>query len=193
MRQLIPACLCLALLAATAPVQAQDGQATAGTGEAEALDLALPQSSRAGYRNDPPGTWYGDTSGVPADTLLARPQARQVACPTAPDGRQTDVTGEVEVGIGHSSRGGNSNWQAATVNYCKQYATDDGGSRTVNLQLNVGSYDGPHAIHGAYGPYGPYAPGFGPMMGPPPPGWGPMPGYLHRTEPRPLRDRGEGR
>lgn len=203
---LLPACLALVLSCVAAPAAA--GAADEAMPGVDTLDLSLPQDARAGYRNDPPGTWYGDTSGVPAAAEQPRAFARRPACPTSPDGAPTDITGVVEAGIGHSSRGGNSNWQAATLNYCKEYATDDGGSRTLNVQLNVGAYDGPHDIHGLHGfhgPYGPHGPygGFGgygtgldqgyrPGYGP---GWGPGPVLLQReAEVRPSpRRRGEGR
>ena len=184
---LLPACLALVLSCAAAPAAADEAMPTA-----DALDLSLPQGSRAGYRNDPPGTWYGDTSGVPA-AEGTRAFARRPACPTSPDGAQTDITGVVEAGIGHSSRGGNSNWQAATVNYCKEYATDDGGSRTVNVQVSVGNYDGPHAVHGLHGPYGPYGAGFDAGYGPGyRPGWGPGPLLLGEPDARPSAGRRDG-
>src|SRR5690606_21697977 len=106
-----PVFLGLALLVAAMPAAAA-AEPGAGEGEsAEALDLALPQSALAGYRNDPPGTWYGDTSGVPSQP--ERPLVvRRPACPTSPDGEETDITGSVEAGVGYSKRGGNSNWQA---------------------------------------------------------------------------------
>lgn len=193
---LLPACLSLSLICAAAPALAAEAGEAAPTGDS--LDLSLPQSSLAGYRSDPPGTWYGDTSGVPAaETRDARALPARVGCPTSPTGEETDLTGVVEAGIGHSSRGGNSNWQAATMNYCKEYATADGGSRTVNLQLNVGSYDGPHGFHGPYGPaFGPYGPEFGHGFGAPRgsgPGWGPGPGLLQAPEPRLAPRRGSPR
>ena len=193
---LLTACLALTLSCAAAPASAAG--ADGATPAADQLDLSLPQSARAGYRTDPPGTWYGDTSGVPA-TERTRPFARRAGCPTSPTGEATDITGMVEAGIGHSKHGGNSNWQAASLNYCKEYATDDGDSRTVNVQVNVANYDGPHDIHGFHGPYGPFSPygagfdsGFGPGYGP---GWGPGPVLLQRDpEVRPSpRRRGEGR
>jgi len=149
----------LVLLAAAMPALAQEPDAAGGEGAG--LDLGLPQSARAGYRNDPPGTWYGDTSGV-ATTRQRRQVTYRYRCPTAPDGKETDITGSVEAGVGYSRHGGNSNWQGATVNYCKEQATDDGGSRIINVQLHVDSSDGP----GFYGPHGS--------------GWGPYPPLRHR-------------
>ncbi len=126
-------------------------------GELDALDLSLPDQA---YRNDPPGTWYGDTSGVPASESTT--VARRSACPTAPDGSERDVTGSVSAGIGHSSHFGNSNWQAASLNYCKESADDDGNPRSFNLRLDVGTFDG--AMPGAW---------MGPPPGPHPWGRGP--------------------
>src|SRR5690606_33765334 len=90
------------------------------------LDLSVPQQGPIQYRsdpvyaNDPPGTYYGDKSG-PA------PVARY------PDGRVADVVddklqvhGAVSAGVGYSSHGGNSNWQAATINLSKNYTNDEG-------------------------------------------------------------------
>ena len=71
------------------------------------LDLSLPQASP--YRNDPPGTWYGDRSGVPATAAPANP-ARRPACPTGPDGEARAVTGSVSTGVGYSSRLGSSTY-----------------------------------------------------------------------------------
>lgn len=137
--------LCCLLIAAPAALAAQP----ADTGTASALDLSLPDS----YRNDPPGTWYGDTSGVPAseqDTAYSGSR-----CPTSPRGEPRDVTGSFTTGIGHSSGHGTSRWNAAELNYCKEYATEDGGTRTFNLNLNVAEYDGPGLYPYDYG-YGPH-------------------------------------
>jgi hypothetical protein len=121
---------------------------------------AGPVAAHQAYRNDPPGTWYGDTSGVPASESTT--VARRSACPTAPDGSERDVTGSVSAGIGHSSRFGNSNWQAASLNYCKESADEDGNPRSFNLRLDVGTFDG--AMPGAW---------MGPPPGPHPWGRGP--------------------
>lgn len=151
--------LALCCLLAGAPAAAPAAP-PADAGSAGALDLSLPDS----YRNDPPGTWYGDTSGVPGS-------GRQTAyagsrCPTSPQGEPREVTGSVAAGIGHGSGHGTSRWNAAELNYCKEYAREDGGTRTFNLNLNVGRYDGPAPYPYGYGPYpygyGPYDDGYGP-------------------------------
>ena len=153
MRMLVTAILCLAAL----PAWAAD--------DAASLDLSLPRAESP-YRNDPPGTWHGDTSGVPA-TRAAAPTTTLVrrACPTAADGSPTDLTGSVRAGVGYSSQGGNANWQGASMNYCKTYAGRDGDEHTINMQLHMDQYDGPRM-----GPRWGLQPG--PYPGPRPGPWG---------------------
>ena len=112
--------------------------AFAADGSAAALDLSLPQAYRSAYRNDPPGTYYGDTTGVPpgADTTTA-------ACPTAPDGSERALTGSATTGFGYSSGLGSSRYNALHLNYCKASATEVGSERVFNVQVDVGNYDGP--------------------------------------------------
>ncbi len=110
-------------------------QTEEGAAAARSLDLSVPQAPiqyRADptYSNDPPGTFYGDKSG---------------SVPRAPDGRIADVVddklqvhGAVAAGVGYSSRGGNSNWQAATINLSKNYTTDEGKTNTFGLNITVG-------------------------------------------------------
>lgn len=147
------ACLAVLCLAAVPAFAADD---------AASLDLSLPQAASS-YGSDPPGTWYGDTSGVPA-TRAAAPALVRRACPTAADGSPTDLTGNVRAGVGYSSHGGNSNWQGASLNYCKSYADEDGDEHTFNMQLHVDQYDGP-GLDPRRGPYP------GPRPGP----WGGVP------------------
>lgn len=127
------ALLLVGLLATTA----SNAQDTAGR-----LDLAVPQAPltfrdpAAAYRNDPPGTYYGDH---PVEN------------------GEWQVHGSVSAGIGWSSHGGNSNWQEADVNMARTYTDDDGDTSHINLNLRVGQGEGP--IFGrsyfAPGPYGP--------------------------------------
>lgn len=113
-----------------------------------ALDLDLPSqpvfAGEQSYGSDPPGTYYGDHSGAPASI------ATEVSgCPVAPDGGERIVTGSVTTGIGYSSRGGNSHFNGANVNVCKDSYDDDGHPRTFNLNIDVQQYDGPGL--GGYG------------------------------------------
>lgn len=138
-----------------------------GADAAKSLDLSVPQAPiqyrvDPGYANDPPGTFYGDKSGP---------------VPRAPDGRIADVVddklqvhGAVEAGVGYSSRGGNSNWQAATINLSKNYTTDEGKTNRFGLNISVGQGEGPMFGPGYYG-RGYYGPGPFRASEPPPVGW----------------------
>ena len=129
----------LACLLVAVPALAEDRPAGADAAtSAGKLDLSLPRSA-ADYRNDPPGTWYGDTSGVPASAESkerGEATAREEQC-------QGELHGSVAAGIGHASRGGNSNWQAVNLHGCKTYYNDDGEAREVGVSISVGQYDGP--------------------------------------------------
>jgi hypothetical protein len=155
-------------------------QANDATTDARALDLKVPQERiqfrsldpDVDYRNDPPGTWYGDHSGRSA-SASDEPGADQAA-----DGKW-QVHGSVEAGIGYSKHGGNSNWQAANVNLDKTYINEDGDASHLNLNISVGQGEGPIFGPGYYGDYGrgyygpgPYGPGpYGRGPDGPPPAW----------------------
>ena len=127
-------CLLLTCLLAIAPAMADEAFTSDPISSASALDLSLPG------RNDPPGTWYGDTSGSSGRTTsLVR---ATTGCPTSPDGEQNPITGSVSTGIGHS-RFGNSNFASTNINYCKQYNNDAGNSRTLNVNIGVSKSEGP--------------------------------------------------
>ncbi len=136
------------LLLAAAPAMATEQASPASTAPSaaqslDALDLRVPQS----YGNSAPGTWYGDHS-------LARPQAQidaeaaeQVqtsACPTSPDGKPNPVTGSVTAGIGSASHYGTSTFTAADLNLCKDYIDDNGNHHLMNINIDVGQFNGPH-------------------------------------------------
>lgn len=107
----------------------------------EALDLKLPQGSV--YSQDPPGTFYGDTSGVPVsqtNTVVAR---NACGTPLDEDDGKAAVHGSVATGIGYTKGRGNSHWNAANVNLCKTYTTDEGNTGAFNLNIGVSQYDGP--------------------------------------------------
>lgn len=132
------ACLLLAT-----PVLAQDKPAEDATSNADKLDLSVSRPTSV-FRNDPPGTWYGDTSGVPASANSAdRSEAS-----TREDRCQGELHGSVAAGVGYSSHGGNSNWQAANLNSCKTYYNDEGEAREVGVSISVGQFDGPDGRFG---------------------------------------------
>ncbi len=140
--------LILTCLLVPATAMAQNSATTPG-----ALDLSVPQAplrylgDAPAYRNDPPGTYYGDHSG---------PQPRrQAAAATSDDTLQ--VHGAISTGIGYSRALGNSHWTAADINLGKTYTTDEGNSRRVDLNIHVSQGKGA-------GPFG-YGPGPGPWYG----------------------------
>lgn len=138
--KLLPFLFASLLIAAPAcAAQTSDGASTSPS--ASELDLALPKSSTYQYHNDPPGTWYGDTSRVPAAAAAAQASAREERC-------KGELHGTVAAGVGYSSRAGNSNWQAFNVNSCKTYYNDEGEAREIGVSISVGQYDGPDGRYG---------------------------------------------
>jgi hypothetical protein len=111
---------------------------------APGLKLTPPPVALQFGRNDPPGTWYGDTSGLPVEP--DRPQgdgAYPQRCPPGPDGLPKAVSGSISAGMGHASGLGSSRWTAGQVDYCKDYVTRAGKRGAVNLQLELGRHQGP--------------------------------------------------
>jgi hypothetical protein len=129
------ALLCFGLLAA--------GHAMAQA--AEPLDLRVPEqanpyAAEPGPQRDPPGTYYGDTSGKPAASGLAEEAE-------ADDGK-AKVWGSFTTGIGHSKGYGTSHFNAAEINVSKSFG-DGERKNSINLQINVEQGDGP-AFGGRY-------------------------------------------
>ena len=151
--------LCLAL---PGTVLAQSA-AGATAPQAAGLDLSLPQApmrylNDPALQQDPPGTYYGDKGGprVHDDARIADVTDDKVK-----------VSGSFTTGIGYSKNGGNSHYNAATLNLSKNYTTDEGKTHGVNLNIHVSEGKGP----GFFGPYGGYY-GRGPGWDYPPPyGW----------------------
>ena len=159
--------LCLAC--APSLVMAHSAAGATGPQSATGLNLAVP-SEPLRYLNDPsfqqdaPGTYYGDKSGP---------------LPRGEDGRVAEVTddklrvsGSVSTGIGYSEGYGNSHYNAASLNLSKNYTTDEGKTRGVNVNIHVSEGKGP----GFYGPWGggyggDFSPGPGYWDRPPPFGW----------------------
>ncbi|WP_369943633.1 hypothetical protein [Xanthomonas medicagonis] len=157
-RSLLLAC---ALLAGPAMAQTT---ADSGSRDSEAakraLDLSVPQQpitygGDTTYKADPPGAYYGDTSGTSASAQkAAAAQAQADAAQAQADRCKGEVHGAVATGFGYSKRGGNSNYQAANLNLCKTYYNDDGKPREVGISISVGQSEGPgYYGRGGY-PYG---------------------------------------
>lgn len=130
------ALLCLGLFAASHAL----AQASA-----EQLDLRVPEQPNpytveSDPPRDPPGTYYGDTSGRP--TSSGHDEAEV-------DDGKARVWGSFTTGIGHSKGYGTSHFNAAEINVSKSFG-DGERNNSINLQINVEQGDGP-----AFG--GPYA------------------------------------
>ncbi|MGY1457467.1 MULTISPECIES: hypothetical protein [unclassified Luteimonas] len=132
------------------------------SGDGTALDLDLPRAPlfTSAAASAAPGVPDTDYDRVLRERELARrgDVAAASHCPPAPDGSERSVTGSFSTGIGHSSRGGNSHWNAADINFCKEYAGSAGNVNTLNMRIHVGQYDGPGYFHGpgyyGTGPHG---------------------------------------
>ena len=136
--------LCLVLFAAASPALALAADAP--------LDLRVPEqpnpyAAEPGPQRDPPGTYYGDTSGKPASSGLAEAEV-------VDDGK-AKVWGSFTTGIGHSKGYGTSHFNAAEVNVSKSFGEGE-NSKTFNLQINVEQGDGPAFGGPAFGRYSPY-------------------------------------
>jgi hypothetical protein len=130
--------LCIGLLAA-GHARAQDA--------GEPLDLRVPEQpnpyvAEPTPQRDPPGTYYGDTTGKPATSRLAETEV-------VDDGK-AKVWGSFTTGIGHAKGYGTTHYNAAEVNVSKSFG-DGERKNSVNLQINVEQGDGP-AFGGRY-PY----------------------------------------
>lgn len=131
--------LCVALVAT--------GSAAAQSADT-ALDLRVPEQTPAPAvsetvaKSDPPGTYYGDTSGKPS-----RRDADETA--VADDGK-AKVWGSLTTGIGHTKGYGTSHYNAAEVNVSKSFG-DGERPNAFNLQIRVEQGDGPG--FGGYYPY----------------------------------------
>ncbi len=132
-------------------------QSTVTPGALDALDLKVPQEpvrylGDPSYQGDAPGTYYGDHSG------RRLPAKESPSGPVVVDDK-LQVRGAVSTGIGYSKAYGNSHWSSVDLNLGKNYTTDEGNTRRVDVNIHVSKGDG-------FGPYG-YGPGPGPWYG----GW----------------------
>ncbi|AXI83980.1 hypothetical protein FUT69_02645 [Xylella taiwanensis] len=133
-------------LLSSGSVLAQSGTTVTAqhTNGASSLNLSLPQTPIQ-YRSDsssntnPPGTYYGDTSGIPAATTDKRNSVfiRQPTC-------EGQLSGAVTTGVGYSNHGGTSNWQAVNLNTCKTYYNDEGTPHKIGISITLGQSKGPH-------------------------------------------------
>ncbi len=138
---MIRSSLLLALLLAPAAAMAQSAAPTP-----ESLDLSVPQAplrylGDPSYQRDAPGTYYGDHSGRGLPSKQGTPEVVD---------DKLQVHGAISTGIGYSKAYGNSHWNAVDLNLGKNYTTDEGKTRRVDVNIHVSKSDG--------GPFG-YGPG----------------------------------
>ena len=121
--------LCLAMSAAAAAV-AQS---------ATPLDLSVPEqtvapAATAPEQGDPPGTYYGDTTGrmdgVEADDGTPR-------CDDATYNKP-QVHGSVTTGVVSSSHGGSGNYQAGAVNLSQAFGSCEHPTGGVSISVGAG-------------------------------------------------------
>ncbi|MBS0200568.1 MAG: hypothetical protein JSR70_08965 [Proteobacteria bacterium] len=120
--------LAVSMIAAAPVLAAGNGQSDSTT--AKALDLSVPAQTNYSYApTDPRGTYdpakrfatpYVATQAQPVDTCDGKPH------------------GSATVGVGYSSRMGNSNFQAAQLNTCKRYYDDNGNAHEVGVSIGIG-------------------------------------------------------
>jgi opacity protein-like surface antigen len=123
--------LCVAMVAASsAAAQSADTP----------LDLSVPAPAAApaatdvAAKSDPPGTYYGDTSG--------KPSRRAWDEPAVEDDGKAKVWGSFTAGIGHTKGYGTSHYNAAEVNVSKSFGEGE-RPNAFNLQIRVEQGDGP--------------------------------------------------
>jgi hypothetical protein len=105
---------------------------------AQPLDLSVPAPATPAAANtsaDPPGIYYGDTSGKPAARRL-RDEAR-----AARDDGKAQVWGSVSTTVGHAEGVGTTWWNSANVNVSKAFGENNQNRATISI--DVGTQDGP--------------------------------------------------
>ena len=145
MIRLLSLLLCLSL---PGVALAQSAAGATGPQSSTGLDLSIPDAplqylSDQSLRGDPPGTFYGDRTGRRSTDRAANGIAHVTD-------DKLRVNGSFTTGIGYSENYGNSHYNAAELNLSKNYTTDEGNTRNVNVNIRVSEGKGP----GFFGPYG---------------------------------------
>ena len=100
-----------------------------------ATATAMPASSTSTAKPaaDPPGAYYGDTSGRMGNTIASTDPCDDSTY------NQPQVHGSVGVGVMSGSRMGTGTYNAGTVNLSKRYGSCDEPSGGVSMSISVGS------------------------------------------------------
>ena len=119
--------------ASSVAAPAHDAAATA-TGAAHAASTATAGSATINQRRDPPGVYYGDTSGRMGDTEVARDQRPECDDSTY---NQAQMHGSVGMGVmaGNHMSG---NYQTGTVGVTKRLGDCDHPTGAVSFSIGVG-------------------------------------------------------
>ncbi|MHA6202874.1 hypothetical protein ACXU4B_00450 [Dyella soli] len=122
--------------ASTAPAAAKAASDSTGTATPPAPPAASAAATGA-YSKDPPGTYYGDTSGAPGKS--AQPAQGAVTCDDATY-NQPQVHGEVSTGVVSSSHHGSGNWQSGGVTLSQAFGSC--GHPSGGMSISVGGSTG---------------------------------------------------
>jgi hypothetical protein len=108
-----------------------------------ALNLKLPanaapasSATAAKPATDPPGTYYGDTSGRMGNTV-ANTVASTVECDDSTY-NQPQVHGSVGVGVMSGRHVGTGTFNTGNINVTKQYGSCDDPSGGMSMSISVG-------------------------------------------------------
>ena len=117
----------------TTTVPARDATATAPV-------AGTADSAATPPRHDPPGVYYGDTSGRMGNTEAARDERPECDDSTY---NQPQVHGSVGVGVVGGSRF-SGNYQTGTVNVTKAFGScdDPGGGISISVGAGTGNFHG---------------------------------------------------
>ena len=126
--------------ASSVAAPAHDAAATA-TGAAHAASTATAGSATINQRRDPPGVYYGDTSG----RIGNRDDSSTATLVDCDDSRynQPQVHGSVGMGVVGGSRF-SGNYQTGTVNVTKAFGScdDPGGGISISVGAGTGNFHG---------------------------------------------------
>lgn len=97
-----------------------------------AAAVPAPSTSAATPAPDPPGAYYGDTSGRMGNTVASAP-----ACDDSTYNKP-EVHGSVGVGMMSGNHIGTGTFNTGNVNVTKRYGSCDDPSATMSMSISVG-------------------------------------------------------
>jgi hypothetical protein len=134
----LPAGVPAASASAAPPATADTKSAPAAAGSPQSSTATAPANTAAGaYSKDPPGTYYGDTSGAVIDTR-SESGRNVVTCDDA-SYNQPQIHGAVSTGV-VSSNHGSGNWQSGGVTISQALGSCE--HPTGGVSISVGGSTG---------------------------------------------------